>query len=450
MATLIAPVTALLFAIAAMLTGHGLQATLIPIRAELAHFSDFAIGMMSSSFFVGFVLGCLFVPFSIVRAGHIRAFAAIVSLASAASLIHPLLLDPWSWTLARGLFGFCIAGFYLIVESWLNERTTNKDRGLIMSIYVVVNYAAISSGQVLMTSFDTTSVAPFIVASMFVSFAVVPVALTRSQQPAPITLVRFRPRHLYETSPTAIVACVLMGIAIGAVWTLAPIFATRVGLNSDQAAYFLAAIVVGGGLGQWPFGRTSDFVDRRLVLAVSCAGTIVICLILAFAAPSNPSMMILFGALLGIFMFPGYALAIAHAFDHVDADGHVETSSGLLLAYGMGSIVGPLAASALMNLGGASQLFVLAAVTEAALLAYLVRRLTVREAVTGDDKGEWDLGSTAPIGTVITPEPLDAEDPDVIVPEMVIFEAPSEEDADSSDESEGGETASETEEAPEK
>ncbi len=425
MTTLIAPVTALLVAVAAMLVGHGMQSTLLPIRAELAQFGDFAIGMVSSAFFAGFVLGCLLVPFSIVRAGHIRAFAAIVSMASAASLIHPLLLEPVSWMLARGLFGFCVAGFYLIVESWLNERATNRDRGLIMSIYVVVNYAAISSGQLLMTLFDTVSLAPFIIASMFVSFAVVPVALTRSQQPAPITLVRFRPRHLYETSPTAIVACILIGIAIGASWTLSPIFATRVGLDANQAAYFMAAMVIGGGLGQWPFGRASDFVDRRLVLAVSCAGTIAVCLVLIFATPRNPELMIAVGCLFGIFLYPAYALAIAHAFDHVEQEGHVETSSGLLLAYGMGSILGPILASALMRAAGPVQLFVMVAVTEVILLAYLLRRLTVREAVTGDDKGEWDLGSTAPVGTVITPEPLDTEDPDVIVPELMIYQAPS-------------------------
>ena len=434
MVTLIAPVTALLIAVAIMLVGHGLQSTLLPIRAELEQFSDFAIGMISSAYFVGLVAGCLIVPYLILRAGHIRAFTAIVSLASAAALIHPLLVDPVSWTFARGLSGFCVSGFYMIVESWLNERTTNRDRGLIMSVYVVVNYAAISAGQVVTTQFEGQDFAPFVIASMFVSLAVIPVALTRSQQPAPITMVRFRPRHLYDNSPAAIVSCVLLGFAIGSIWSFGTIFATRIGLSADEAALFMAAFMIGGGLGQWPFGRLSDFIDRRIVLALTCAGTILVCAILVAASPLSPIMTIAMGGVLGIFSQPAYAIAVAHAFDHAEPDGHVETSSGLLLAFGIGSIGGPLIASTLMRAAGPTQLFVLVAVTEALLLAFLLRRLMVSEGMATDDKSDWDMGSTAPVGAVITPEPLDAQDPDVIVPEMIVFEAPSDDDQENTPE----------------
>ncbi|MBB4303906.1 MFS family permease [Rhodobium orientis] len=423
MATLIAPISALLFAVAAMLVGHGLQSTLLPIRAEQAHFGDVAIGLMSSGYFAGFVAGCLLVPFAIMRAGHIRAFAAIVSIASAAALIHPLLVDPVTWTLARAVSGFGVAGFYMIVESWLNERATNTTRGMVMSIYVVVNYAAISAGQVMTTIFGDNLFVPFIIASMFVSLAVVPVALTRSQQPAPITLVRFRPRLLYQNSPTAIVGCILIGFAIGSSWTLATVFATRIGLTPDQAAFFVAAILVGGGLGQWPFGRISDRIDRRIVLGATCAGTIVVCGVLVFATTLPPLTIILLGGLFGIFSQPAYAIAVAHAFDYVEPDGHVETSSGMLLAFGIGSIVGPFCASMMMRAAGPEQLFVMIGITEAVLLAYIIYRVRIHDAPTEEDKTDWDLGSTAPVGGVITPEPLDAEDPDVVIPEEVFFEA---------------------------
>jgi len=424
MVTIVAPVAALLFAVAIMLVGHGLQSTVLPLRAEAAQFGDFAIGLISSAYFAGFVVGCLLVPYAIMRAGHIRAFAAIVSLASAAALIHPLFVEPWMWTAARALSGFCVSGFYMIVESWLNEKTANRDRGLVMSIYVIVNYAALSGGQMLTTQFDASIFAPFIVASMFVSLAVIPVALTKSQQPAPITIVRFRPRHLYERSPTAIVACVLIGLSVGSAWSLSTVYATRVGLTADQAAMFMAAFVIGGGLGQWPFGRISDFVDRRIVLGVTCVGTIAVCIALIVLTPLPPMLTILAGAVLGAFCQPAYAIAVAHAFDHAEPEGHVETSSGLLLAFGLGSIAGPLLASFLMRHGGPAHLFTLVAIAEVLLLLFIIQRMTVRSSMSAEDKGEWDLGSTAPIGTVITPEPLDIDDPDVVIPELIVFETP--------------------------
>ena len=149
------PILALLLSVSCMMIGHGLQATLLPIRADFENFGDIVVGLVSSSYFAGFVIGCYFAPHIVLRAGHIRAFAAVVSLSSAASLVYIIAVEPLPWILARAVFGFCISGFYIIVESWLNERISNESRGLIMSIYIVVNFASIMLGQMIVTVFQS-------------------------------------------------------------------------------------------------------------------------------------------------------------------------------------------------------------------------------------------------------------------------------------------------------
>lgn len=418
MAKTLTSITALLLSVAFMLVGHGLQSTLMPVRANLEGFTDLAIGVMSSSYFAGFILGCVLAPYAILRAGHIRAFAALVSLGSAAAILPPILLDPTFWAVSRGLGGFCIAGFYLIVESWLNERATNENRGLLMSTYVVINFAAIMSGQVLLTMFDPSAVTAFVIASVVVSIAVVPISLTRSEQPAPITFVRFRPIELYRTSPTAMIGCLLIGMANGTTWTLAPLYARQIGLSSTATAYFAAAIILGGLLAQWPVGRLSDRIERRYVLIGLCASAGVIASAILMVGPTDPMLAIGTAVLLGMVAQPAYAIAAAHAYDHVASDGFVETSSGLLLANGIGSTIGPITASILMGYTGPGGMFVLVAAVEFILTGYVAIRVFVREAPSRRLQTDFDLAATSQLGAVITPELLDENDADVVMPDF--------------------------------
>ncbi|MEH0071678.1 MFS transporter [Pannonibacter sp. Pt2-lr] len=252
----LASISALLASVGLLLVGHGLQGTLLPLAAQQASFSDLEIGFVSSFYFVGMVLGCFGSPYMIMRAGHIRAFAALVSLMSAAVILHPVLMDPVSWSVIRAISGFCLAGFYMVVESWLNEAADNRNRGTIMSVYIVVLYASMIVGQVSVSATGIDSFLPFAVASVMVSLAVIPVSLTNANQPAPITLVRFRPVKLYLTSPAALVGCFLVGVAGSAMWTLTPLYGSQIGLSNDQAAFYAAAYIGGGVLAQWPLAAS--------------------------------------------------------------------------------------------------------------------------------------------------------------------------------------------------
>lgn len=417
MPSIIAPISALLLSVAFLMVGHGMQMTIVPIRAEIELFSSTSIGVITSFFYVGFVGGTLLGPFLIVRAGHVRAFAAMISISSAAALAHPLLPDTIAWSLARGATGFCIACNYLIIESWLNERATNLTRGLVMSAYTIVVYASIMVGQFSIAWFDISGFEAFVVSSIALSIAVVPVAMTRSAQPAPIAVVRFRPMRLYKTSPAAIVSVIIDGFAVGALVSLLPLYASRIGMDSNLIPFFAGSLMLGGLLLQYPLGRLSDKVDRRYMLIVGSLGTVATSLFIALSGISNPFVLIGLVVLLGSLIQPLYAIAAAHAYDYGASDEMVETAAGILLAYGLGSIFGPFVSSVAMDHFGPNALFIVVAVVLVFMIGFLVMRVLQRDTLPNAEKADYDLAASAPIGGVIPPDLYEGANDYILVPD---------------------------------
>ena len=411
----LAPVASLFLGIAFLLCGNGLQTTLVPLRGAAEGFSAVEIGLMGSSYYAGFVFGCLAGPYLIMQAGHIRAFAALVSAASAVALLHPLLVDPTVWILARAITGFSLAGLYLIVESWLNDRATNANRGLVMSAYIVTNFVTITAGQMLVTTAPVAGYELFAVASILVSVAAIPVALTRSAQPAPVALVQFRPMKLYRLAPVGIFGCFMIGVYNGAFWSLGTLFATDRGLGENGAAIFMSIAVIGGAAMQWPIGRLSDRIDRRLVLAgtvVAAALVGVLLVLLPLGIAGLYGMALIFG----MTALTGYSIAAAHAYDRADPSSYVEMAAGVLLANGLGSVIGPVTASALMESFGSQMLFYFMAAMQLVLLVFVLLRTSIRAAPRAEEKSGFDVYSTAPVGGPISPEPIDGRDPRVVNP----------------------------------
>lgn len=411
----LAPVAALLLGVTLLFTGHGLQNVLVPLRAQVEGFTDVLIGLSASGYFLGFVSGCLIGPFAIARAGHIRAFAAMVSAASSIALLHILLIDPWIWVLLRAVTGFCIAGLYLVIESWLNDRASNSDRGVILSSYIVVLSLSMVAGQAAVALGAVSGFTLFMTASVMVSLAVIPVAMTRSAQPAPITVVKLRPMQLYKASPAAFISAFLIGLTNGSSGALSPLYATGVGLDPSTAAIFSASILFGGALTQWPLGQLSDRMDRRIVLAGCAAGAAVMAFVLASPVGVGATPVLLLGLAFGAFAQPTYAIGSAHAFDRVPPELYVELSSAYLLTYGIGSIIGPSIAAFMMQSGGPSQLFIGIGAVEVVMAAYLVWRLGARSAPK--EQEEFDLASTAPVPAIASQEAYEASD-DVIEPRL--------------------------------
>ena len=413
MAVSLRPIVSLLIGVALLLAGAGLQITLLPLRGNVEGFGTLALGAIGSAYYVGFVSGCLIGPYVILRAGHIRAFAALVAVAAAAVLGYALAPDPVAWAIFRAITGFSLAGFYLVIESWLNDRASNDTRGLVMSAYVVVNLGALAAGQMLVTLYPIESHGSFMLAGILTALAIVPVALTRSAQPAPITMVSFRPKQLYEAAPVALVACFMIGVTNGAFWGLGPLSVG--GLSVTEVASFMSIAVIGGALAQYPAGRLSDRMDRRLVLLALLIGAAAVSLILWLFAPMGAALIAL-GFLFGALMLPGYSLAAAHGYDKTAHADMVPTAATMLLANGLGAVVGPLAAASLMGALGPRALFLFTAVGSALLAGFVFYRTTVQAPVAQPQKTDFDLATTSQMGVVVATEELNPADEFVAAP----------------------------------
>ena len=413
------PIASLLLAVAFLLAGNGLQFTLLPLRGNVEDFSDFAIGVIGSAYYVGFVSGCLMGPYLIVRAGHIRAFAAMAALAVVIALAYPLNTNVLPWTVFRALNGFCLAGIYLVIESWLNDRAANHNRGLVMSAYVFVNFLAFTVGQLMVVIYPIREAGNFMVAAMLASLAIVPVALTRSAQPAPITIVTFRPAQLYRAAPVGLVASMMVGMANGAFWGLGPLSAAGNGLSVGRVALFMSGATLAGALVQWPVGRLSDRLDRRLVLLALLIGAALTGVLLWMFA-RNGWLLLTFGLLFGALALPCYSLAAAHAYDKTAVSDMVPTAATILLANAIGAAIGPLPASLVMDALGPRALFLFTAAAQGLLAVYVFYRTTVQAPLAAPEKTGFDLAAAAPVGAVVTGEQLDPLDPSVVVPEHYV------------------------------
>jgi len=375
----ITSVAALLFGTAILLTGQGLQGTLLPVRATLEDFSTLSIGLMGATYFLGFTYGCWKGSVLIRGVGHARVFAAMTAIASAAPLLHGLWVNPWIWSSLRFVSGFCFAVLYIVIESWLNERSTNENRGSVFSAYILINMTVLGVGQQMLLFYDPLHLGLFALTSVLVSLAAVPVALSKAENPPSVEETKLDFRYLYHISTVGMLGSLGCGLANGSFWALAPVFVVAVSGDISLTANFMTAVVFGGAIGQWPLGWLSDRMDRRMVLgAISFAGVIIGAIMWQMASAISHLGLIILAAFWGAMSFPVYSISVAHANDRADAGSFVMVSAGLLLMYGIGAIIGPFLASAMMTYGSAAYLFLFTGIIHLLLAVYVVTRRFIR------------------------------------------------------------------------
>lgn len=379
MKNVLAPVAALLIGVSILFTGQGLQGTLLPVRASLESFPTVSIGIMGAAYFLGFTIGCLKGGVLVKSVGHVRVFLAMASLASAAPLLHGMILHPITWGLLRGLTGFCFAVLYVVIESWLNERSTNEDRGTIFSTYVMISLTVLAGGQMMTLLYDPSGLELFIIASVLVSLGAIPVALSTSPSPEQPQQVEVNLGRLFRISPAGTAGCLATGLANGAFWGLAAVFTAGVSGNTSLAAWFMTSAVIGGALSQWPLGYISDRIGRRKVIFAAAIFGVAIASVIVMAGNNLSFVAVnLLGACWGAVAFPLYAISVAHANDYAEPDEYVMVSSGLLLMYGIGAIIGPFVASMLMAALGTGGLYGFIAVIHILLCLYVGHRMLRR------------------------------------------------------------------------
>lgn len=343
---------ALFVGLGLLLSGAGLFATVVGIRVETDGFPTVAIGLIAAAYYLGFLVGSRLTLIALGTVGHIRVYAALASVLGAVILTAGMVVHPVAWLLLRLLAGACLAGHYVVAESWLNQLATNANRARILSIYALVTIVAYGVGQVSVGLVDPTTLTAFAIASVLISVAVTPVALSEDAAPPILAApARMRLRELVALVPTGVVTSVLVGIAHGAFIGLSAVYATRSGLSKSEIGLFVAMPTLGSLLLQVPISSASDEADRRIVgalTALAAAGAASVLLVV------GPASWVGFAAMaaIGGATYPLYSIAGAYTNDWVPTEQLTAAASQLVVLYGAGAFVGPFLASVVMGLVG--------------------------------------------------------------------------------------------------
>lgn len=367
-----------------IMLGNGMQFTLVGLRGDIEGFSAGALAVITSAYFGGFLMGARTAPSLIGRVGHVRVFAAVGSFLSASLIALPLMTEPWAWTLLRVLIGFCMAGIYVTAESWLNAEATNENRGTVLSIYMIAQTLGTICAQGLLVLGDAATASLFIVASILVSISFAPILLSVSRTPSvemsrPMTL-----RELIRTAPLATVGIFFLGTIFAIQAGMGPVFGAQIGLPPERISIFMAVLFSGPLLLQVPIGWISDRVDRRLVIfATSTFGAIFCLLGWTTGGEHAPHLTIAF--MTGGVTMPLYALLLAYANDALPREGMPAASGGLALTFGVGAILGPLAAGTLMQAFGPYMFWIVLSVIFFFISLFSLYRMTQRAAPPPDE-----------------------------------------------------------------
>ncbi len=390
MAAIPKSVVALLLSTALMASANGLQMTLISVRAGLETFDAFSIGLLVSAYYAGFLLGCLYAGRLVSRSGHTRAFLALAGVFSAAMLVHILFVGPIVWIGLRVVVGFALAGLYMIIESWLNDKATDANRGRVLASYRFIELSALTSGQLLLAVISPDGFQLFCMVAILVSLSLVPLALSNAEGPSPIADTKIDVKSLMAISPLAAFGCFTIGVTGSIVFGLGPVFAQSAGGDgAAQVGYFMSAFIVGGALAQVPLGRLSDRMDRRYILSVVAILAAGAAILITMAGDKGGWALILAAALYGAFALSHYSILIAHANDRADPSHFVKISGGLMLLYSVGAIVGPALSSIFVKILGLGALFGLSAIFHLALAGFALLRISVRERVAEEDREDF-------------------------------------------------------------
>ncbi len=396
----------LLLGVMLLMVGNGVQGTLLGIRGTAEGFSTYQLSVVMSAYFVGFLFGSRLAPRMIRRVGHVRVFAALGSLISAILVIYPVYPDWLSWTLLRVLAGFCFSGIYITAESWINNTATNETRGQALSAYMIVQMLGIIASQALLNLPDPTGFALFIVPSVLVSLAFMPILLAATPAPEFDSARRLPFSTLFRISPLGCVGMLLTGGIFSAMFGMAAVWGSAEGLTVQQISVFVGALYVGGLVLQYPVGWLSDRVDRRVLIAAMSA-ICAVTMLVAAVFPLPFTALIVVALLLGGITNPVYALLIAYTNDFLSREEMAGASAGLIFLNGFGAIFGPLVTGWMMESVGPSGFFLFIAILYVALTGYAVWRMTRRATptVSGAFRGMTPGASSLAVDAVLANDP---------------------------------------------
>jgi len=395
---------ALLLGMGMLMLGNGLQGSLLGLRAVSEGFGTTVTGLVMTGYYLGFLAGSTLTPRIVMNVGHVRVFSALASLASVAILIHVAAVEPLTWAAMRFLTGFAYAGVYIVAESWLNDRATNESRGQLLSVYMVVMFSGLALGQLLLNVADPSGFFLFLLTSVMISLAMVPIALTAGPAPAFEVTEKISIRQLYRLSPLGVAGAAATGMAHGTLFALGAVYGDRIGLSVAEISLLMGITVAGGIVAQWPIGRLSDRFDRRQVITAVALLASIFALLAAIFGGTSLAALLTFTFLLGCMTLPMYSLCIAHVNDYLAPAQMIQGGATLVMVGGIGACLGPPVAATLMGAVGPIVFFVFLAGVHAAIGLFAVYRMSQRASKPLDEQGP-----TIPVGAGAGASQLSAE-----------------------------------------
>lgn len=386
--TRLLPLTPLLAAAGILLAANGLQGTLIALRADFENFPTAIIGLISAAYFVGVMAASWLAPYLIGAVGHIRVFAGLAAIAAAGTLALVLIIDPFAWAAIRAVMGFCFAGLATVVESWINSRSENTDRGRVLSIYRLVDLASVTGGQFLLPVFSISGFEIFAVTAILFCISLVPICLMDRSRPKAPERAHFDLPAVWRISPLACLGCVTIGLTNSAFRLIGPLYAREIGLGVGGIALFVSAGIIGGAVLQFPLGYISDRFGRRSSMIIATAGAMAAGLYMSLFARA-PEAVYAGAFVFGAFALPLYSLSAAHANDQATDDDYVMVAAGLSFFFSLGAIFGPLAASIVIETFGAPAFFTYTSVIHGILILVAFYRMSRRSSVPAEARGRF-------------------------------------------------------------
>ena len=354
-----------------LMVAHGFQGNLLGVRSVIEEFNFLATGAIMSGYFIGYFLGANSIPNMVGKVGHIRVFAAFASMASLSILIHAIFVNPIIWAFGRVITGFSMVSIFIVMESWLNDRANNRTRGQLLSIYFMVSLIGIALGSLLLNFSKPEKYEPFILISLLLSSALIPILLTKRKAPKFKKLGYINIKGLYKTSPLASVSMFCTGVIHSAIFSLAAVYAISINFTIFEISLMIFLITVSGGLFQWPIGYYSDKTDRRIIIIISSfvaatfaflsiisSGSSLEVMYLASSLGTEKILFFVYVSAYAGFAIPLFTLNLAYVNDHMPKEKFVAAGSGMQIIFGLGAMVGPFMCSLLMSKIGTSGFFV--------------------------------------------------------------------------------------------
>ena len=404
-----------------LMMAYGFQGSLLGVRAVQEEFSLTSTGFMMSGYFVGYFIGAATIPALISRVGHIRVFAAFASMASLVILVHSVFVNPFVWFILRVLTGISMVCIYTVAESWLNDRSSNKNRGSVLSIYMVILYGSMGIGMFLLNFSSPQKFQPFILVSIITSVALIPILLTKKKPPTFKKIKAMSLKEVYNASPFGMVSSLFYGTIQSALFTLLAVYAASMNFTIFEISLVTFLLAISGAISQFPIGKLSDIYDRRKVIVISTFAASAFALLTLLVSrqiylpgdlATSKTWFYIFLILFSFCSLPMFSLILAHTNDYIPKEKFVAAGAGLQFTFGLGAMSGPFLCSIFMNVVGSNGFFVFLFFFHAIIGLFGLYRMRVRESVENPDSQFVAMPQTiTPAGIELNPTTEPIEEP---------------------------------------